>query len=99
MLLRRVIHGISKAVVRSPRELNEDVFSEFSHLPLEGFGVGFWIYSSYCLHLCMLNSIERAANALLKDAATLLIYQEVFRSAPAQAFLKVLLALRRGDGE
>ncbi|KAH9571632.1 hypothetical protein CY35_02G104300 [Sphagnum magellanicum] len=42
-------------------------------------------------------SIERAASALLKDAATLLVYQEVFRGAPAQAFLKILLALRRGD--
>jgi hypothetical protein len=27
-----------------------------------------------------------------------LVYQEVFRGAPAQAFLKILLALRRGDG-
>ncbi|OAE19531.1 hypothetical protein AXG93_2742s1000 [Marchantia polymorpha subsp. ruderalis] len=41
--------------------------------------------------------IERAANGLLKDAAMLLVYQDVFRSPPAQAFLKVLLALRRGD--
>ncbi|CAM6122567.1 unnamed protein product [Calypogeia fissa] len=41
--------------------------------------------------------VERAANGLLKDAAMLLLYQEVFRSPPAQAFLKVLLALRRGD--
>lgn len=42
-------------------------------------------------------SIERAANNLLKDAASLLLYQEVLRVPPAQAFLKVLLALRRGD--
>ncbi|KAL2628717.1 hypothetical protein R1flu_013403 [Riccia fluitans] len=41
--------------------------------------------------------IERAANGLLKDAAMLLVYQDVFRSPPAQAFLKVLVALRRGD--
>eukprot|EP00250_Pteridium_aquilinum_P011059 c19812_g1_i1 orf=893-2512(-) len=42
-------------------------------------------------------SIERAANNLLKDAASLLLYQEVLRVPPAQAFLKVLLGLRRGD--
>lgn len=42
-------------------------------------------------------SIERAANNLLKDAASLLLYQEVLRVPAAQAFLKVLLGLRRGD--
>lgn len=41
--------------------------------------------------------IERAANGLLKDAASLLLYQEVLRTPPAQAFLKVILALRRGE--
>jgi hypothetical protein len=56
-------------------------------------------YLSEKLFLLFLQaSIERAASALLKDAATLLVYQEVFRAAPAQAFLKILLALRRGDG-
>ncbi|KAH7277756.1 hypothetical protein KP509_38G005600 [Ceratopteris richardii] len=42
-------------------------------------------------------SVERAANNLLKDAASLLLYQEVLRVPPAQAFLKLLIALRRGD--
>ncbi|KAI5072157.1 hypothetical protein GOP47_0012263 [Adiantum capillus-veneris] len=42
-------------------------------------------------------SIERAANNILKDAASLLLYQEVLRVPAAQAFLKVLLSLRRGD--
>lgn len=41
--------------------------------------------------------IERAANGLLKDAASLLLYQEVLRSPPAQAFLKVIVALSRGE--
>ncbi|KAH7277757.1 hypothetical protein KP509_38G005600 [Ceratopteris richardii] len=44
-----------------------------------------------------MNSVERAANNLLKDAASLLLYQEVLRVPPAQAFLKLLIALRRGD--
>lgn len=60
---------------------------------------GCLFYLSENLFLLFLQaSIERAASALLKDAATLLVYQEVFRGAPAQAFLKILLALRRGDG-
>eukprot|EP00249_Psilotum_nudum_P016877 c26032_g1_i1 orf=79-1737(-) len=41
--------------------------------------------------------IERAADGLLKDAASLLVYQEVLRSPPSQAFLKVILCLRRGE--
>ncbi|XP_024519571.1 uncharacterized protein LOC9630360 [Selaginella moellendorffii] len=43
--------------------------------------------------------IERVADGLLKDVAALLVYQEVFRSPPAQAFLKLLLVLRRRDDD
>ncbi|KAJ7561513.1 hypothetical protein O6H91_03G031100 [Diphasiastrum complanatum] len=48
-------------------------------------------------HEFELNRIERAASALMKDVASLLVFQDIFRSPQAQAFLKVLLALRRGD--
>ncbi|GBG77196.1 hypothetical protein CBR_g23523 [Chara braunii] len=41
--------------------------------------------------------IERAANGLLRDAASLLVYQAVLQGPPAQAFLRVLLSLRRGE--
>ncbi len=64
---------------------------------LAALAVCFIFLKSFFL-LFLQSSIERAASALLKDAATLLVYQEVFRGAPAQAFLKILLALRRGDG-
>eukprot|EP00850_Spirogloea_muscicola_P020440 SM000216S06566 [mRNA] locus=s216:130139:134427:+ [translate_table: standard] len=41
--------------------------------------------------------VERSASALLRDAASLLLYQDVLKAPPAQAFLRVLVALRRGD--
>jgi hypothetical protein len=43
--------------------------------------------------------VERAAGNLLKDAASLLLYQSAVTGPPAQALLKLLLALRRSDGE
>ena len=44
-------------------------------------------------------SVERSAARLLRDAASLLVYQDVLQSPPAQAFLRLLLLLRRSDGE
>eukprot|EP00850_Spirogloea_muscicola_P015186 SM000114S24149 [mRNA] locus=s114:229543:234032:- [translate_table: standard] len=41
--------------------------------------------------------VERSASALLRDASSLLLYQDVLKASPAQAFLRVLVALRRGD--
>lgn len=43
--------------------------------------------------------VERAAGNLLKDAASVLVYQSVLTGPPAQALLKLLLALRRSDGQ
>ncbi|CAI5990336.1 unnamed protein product [Closterium sp. NIES-65] len=43
-------------------------------------------------------SVEKAAARLLRDAAALLVYQEVFKGAAPQAFLRLLLQLRRSDG-
>ncbi|GAQ80837.1 hypothetical protein KFL_000640030 [Klebsormidium nitens] len=43
--------------------------------------------------------VERAAGNLLKDAASVLVYQSVLTGAPAQALLKLLLALRRSDDQ
>ncbi|CAI5980448.1 unnamed protein product [Closterium sp. NIES-65] len=42
-------------------------------------------------------SVEKAAARLLRDAAALLVYQEVFKGAAPQAFLRLLLQLRRSD--
>ncbi|CAI5495000.1 unnamed protein product [Closterium sp. Naga37s-1] len=41
--------------------------------------------------------VEKAAARLLRDAAALLVYQDAFKGAALQAFLRLLLQLRRSD--
>ncbi|CAI5472911.1 unnamed protein product [Closterium sp. Yama58-4] len=43
-------------------------------------------------------SAGKAAARLLRDAAALLLYQDAFKGAAPQAFLRLLLQLRRADG-
>lgn len=49
--------------------------------------------------LCCDCSAERSAGRLLRDAASLLLYREALQGPPAQALLRLLLLIRRSDGE